>query len=212
MERDLLDFMMRILDGGLDPIEEMELRVEGKIKTYFDLIGKSYKSVKKYVFTGGPCGGKTTALKRLAEDGFWTVPEAVKVALRHKVPLNEIPKVRLILENSIPDFVDVAFCDRGFPDGPAFIRFNKKPVPEELLRTCKENRYDGVFLFDIMSKSKYKQTKYRNNTYDEALKIHELIEESYIEQDYSPIVVPIIPLEERIDFIFEIVGIEKDLS
>jgi predicted ATPase len=101
--------------------------------------------VYRIVLTGGPCGGKTTALTRLRDRvealGFrvFLVPETATLLAGGGVPLGDIPRsllirhegnlmaVHLALEDSFFDIARAAdrpavvFCDRGALDYAAYM-------------------------------------------------------------------------------------------
>lgn len=111
--------------------------------------------VKKLVFTGGPCGGKTTALavisERLAKRGFYPliVPEAATLLMGGNVkPLHwksahfqshviatakQLEKHFLLAALQRLDMKPVLLCDRGLADSMAY------SSPKDYLAALKEN-------------------------------------------------------------------------
>jgi predicted ATPase len=101
--------------------------------------------VHRVVLTGGPCGGKSSALalisKRVAALGFdvYCVPEAATIVLSGGVQIKGMParhlaafqaqllKVILALEDSFYEIAkttgrpSILFCDRGAMDGSAYV-------------------------------------------------------------------------------------------
>ncbi|KAM3571620.1 hypothetical protein VYU27_006349 [Nannochloropsis oceanica] len=129
----------------------------------------------KIVLTGGPCGGKTTALARLSEffrtHGFrvFTVPEAATMLWSNGVALSDVLaseetqywfqdtvlEFQMHLENGVEKIARslnkpaVILCDRGTLDGAAYVT---KDMWETLLKrkglellSIREGRYDAVF-------------------------------------------------------------------
>lgn len=130
------------------------------------------KKIYKFVITGGPCGGKTTALnilrKALTEQGFkvLTAPESATEIFSIGLSLNETPlltiqdlilKKMLHSENFVKNIANtldfnneniIIFCDRGILDSKAY-------TPYEDFITALDNnglneeeaikRYDAVF-------------------------------------------------------------------
>ena len=128
----------------------------------------------KFVLTGGPCGGKTTALARLSsylsERGFevMTVPEAFTIMASNGFSMeyfsvegmpfavqNTVMDMQMALEDSFERVLrargkpSVLLCDRGLMDGAAYMS------SEEWESFCKERgvsstelreaRYNAVF-------------------------------------------------------------------
>jgi len=159
---------------------------------------------KRYVVTGGPCGGKSTTLSCLERMGYYATPEATRIALKNKIPMRNLYKVRLELEGAIPTFAEVAFLDRGFPDSLAFLRFQNLEIPEKMRELCRTDRYDGVFLFDMLPV--YVKDEYRVYSREQSEELHKLIEEAYIGCGYFLVRVPVMLAEERAKFILESIG------
>jgi predicted ATPase len=155
--------------------------------------------MRKYVLTGGPCSGKTTTLNELGKCGYFIVPEAIRIVLKYGIPMRYTPHLRLYLETKIPSDAE-AFCERGHPDAIAFLKFDNHEIPDKLIKICESNRYDKVFFLEMLPK--YEQ-KSRYHTHKEAMKIHELIYEVYLEYGYKPIVVPFMSVQERVEYILK---------
>ena len=129
----------------------------------------------KIVLTGGPCGGKTTALARLSEffrtHGFrvFTVPEAATMLWSNGVALADVlasKETQFYFQDTVLEFQvhledgvekiarslrkpAVILCDRGSLDGAAYV---SKEMWERLLKgkgletlPIREGRYDAVF-------------------------------------------------------------------
>eukprot|EP01035_Chromulina_nebulosa_P018953 gene18953-24761_t len=134
----------------------------------------SNKIVKKFVITGGPCSGKTTALERiqvfLRERGFrvFVAPEAATILFLNGASFDDlnIPerqfafqqfviRTQLSIEDSLFNYArvtnqdSVILCDRGIMDGSAYISpegWEKvlKDVNQDTI-SVRDNRYDAVF-------------------------------------------------------------------
>mmetsp|Transcript_7644 Transcript_7644/g.14428 ORF Transcript_7644/g.14428 Transcript_7644/m.14428 type:complete len:471 (+) Transcript_7644:172-1584(+) len=128
----------------------------------------------KFVLTGGPCGGKTTALARLSsylrERGFEviTVPEAFTILASNGFEMsyfsvegmpscvqNTVMDVQMSLEDSFERILrakgkpGVLLCDRGLCDGSAYM--STEEWDQFLLKRgitlaeIREGRYNAVF-------------------------------------------------------------------
>ena len=128
----------------------------------------------KIVLTGGPCGGKTTALARLSgylrERGFavMTCPEAYSLLVMNGMVRNEGVDMGMCIQHSVMDLMisiedsfervlrargqpAVLLCDRGIMDGSAYL---SKKEWEQFLSSrdkdltnveLREGRYDAVY-------------------------------------------------------------------
>lgn len=130
--------------------------------------------VYKFVLTGGPCGGKTTALERLSsylrERGFevFTVPEAFTILSNNGFSPDyfavdgmpyyvqtAVMDLQISLEDSFERLLKasgrkgVILCDRGLMDGSAYITTEEwdKFLSERGLTSAeiREGRYNAVF-------------------------------------------------------------------
>ncbi len=170
---------------------------------------------KKYVFTGSSYSGKTTVIEELAKYGFPTVPEAATLIISEQLAhggdllpwtrlddfLEVLIEKQLELEAKIPPDSEIAFIDRGIPDELAYFRLrgiNPTPVYEKAFQ---EHRYDGVFVFD--SVPGYQQDKIRREPLEMVRQLRMLHEETYQELGYNSIIVPLLPIKERVNFIID---------
>eukprot|EP00555_Chaetoceros_dichaeta_P011260 CAMPEP_0198255876 /NCGR_PEP_ID=MMETSP1447-20131203/5914_1 /TAXON_ID=420782 /ORGANISM="Chaetoceros dichaeta, Strain CCMP1751" /LENGTH=465 /DNA_ID=CAMNT_0043942365 /DNA_START=163 /DNA_END=1560 /DNA_ORIENTATION=+ len=131
--------------------------------------------IYKFALTGGPCGGKTTALERISsylrERGFevFTVPEAMTVLCSNGFSKEEYFKVDgmpyyvqhsiMDLQTSLEDSFErvlkasgkkgVILCDRGLMDGSAYMSPEgwDKLMEERGVSSAeiREGRYNAVF-------------------------------------------------------------------
>ena len=118
--------------------------------------------MRKYVFTGGPCSGKSTILELLDKKGYDTIGECAReiVEERKDNPLTD--EENTIRQNLIYDVQlsneldwqnkssegDILFLDRALPDLLGYTRYLLSKdwdhgVPKEL------KKYSKVMIFEI---------------------------------------------------------------
>lgn len=189
-----------------------------------DLISLSANSnsMKKvpewYVVTGGPHSGKTTIVNRLSEMGYDTNPEYSRLLIDRELKkgksLDEIrgnSKMfqdalvagKLGLERNLPKD-KMVFLDRGLVDSIAYYKFLKIPLPKGLVKLCRK-RYKKVFLLGMLP---YKQDYARNEPKKHAYKLNRLIKQVYSQFGYKVIVIPAMPVEDRVKMILD--NLDKD--
>ena len=111
----------------------------------------------------------------------------------------EILEMQIAQENKIPH-EDIVFLDRAIPDALAYYRFLNLPEDKKLLEALSNACYKKVFILDCLTLVKdYARTE------DETAqkKIHALISEVYELLPFPVIYVPVLPPEERVDFILK---------
>ena len=167
-----------------------------------------------YVITGGPSSGKTTTVNLLKARGYKTTIEHA----RHYIDtqkiigktVEETRQNQLVFQLGVlnmqiaqeralsPD--ENVFLDRAIPDALAYYRFLKLPEDEKLQKAIRQASYKKVFILDPLPLVQdYARTE------DEAAQkdIHRLITEVYESLSYPVIHVPVLPPEERADFILK---------
>jgi predicted ATPase len=172
------------------------------------------KQTNWYVITGGPGSGKTTTVNLLKERGYITTFEHARHYLdTQRLKGKTIEDVRkqqkefqlgvldmqIEQENQIlPDVL--IFLDRAIPDALAYYRFLNLPEDEKLTEALRTVSYKKVFILDCLPLVKdYARTE------DEAAQknIHAFLVEVYESLGFPIIQVPVLPPEERVDFILK---------
>ncbi len=169
----------------------------------------------EYVITGGPCTGKTTLINALEQRGYAVVSESARQIIMEEqqkefgiLPWKHhgsffvfqqlVLRRQMDLENRLK--ADICFLDRGVVDGVAYCNLAGSIAPDEVLLYACINRYDGVFLLDRLA---YKKDSERVEDESTAVRIHHLIEEAYRKYKYEIINVPVLPVEQRVDFVLD---------
>ncbi|MDC6364455.1 MULTISPECIES: AAA family ATPase [Flavobacteriaceae] len=181
-------------------------------------------SKNKVVITGAPGTGKTSIVNGLEERGFQCFHEIIRdMTLKAKQEgdsKEHISNPLVFVEDamqfnkdllygrakhyqqSLEIDIPLSFFDRGIPDVLAYMDFFGQSYGEEFIHTCKENRYDIIFIVPPW-KEIYVSDNERLETFEEAEKIHDALMNTYKEFDYNPIVVPKDGVTQRIDFILK---------
>lgn len=145
-----------------------------ELDTERDSMSNKGQKLYKFVISGGPCAGKTTAMERLpiylTERGFrvFTVPEAATMAWLNGARFADIEKpecayafqqfvirTQMQLEDSFMNFARstgkdaILLCDRGTMDGSAYVskeEFGKLLAEVGLDEiTARDQRYNAVY-------------------------------------------------------------------
>lgn len=166
------------------------------------------------VITGGPCTGKTTVVNILSERGYKTTIEHARHYIdTQKINGHSVEEIRQskkefqlgvlnmqIEEEGTLNVNEQVFLDRALPDAMAYYQFLGLEYDERLIAQCNKYCYHRVF---ILARLPLMNDYARLEDEQEQIRIHNHIIKVY-ETFPCPIVhVPVIPAEERVDFILK---------
>jgi predicted ATPase len=166
-----------------------------------------------HVITGGPCCGKTTLINQLVDKGFQTVPEIARLyiekemakgrtveAIREDVDALErgLIAMQLSFEREL-QVTDVAFLDRGLPDGLTYCRVAGMD-PNEILSECFHHRYASIFILDRFP---IQEDDIRIEDEATAGLLDEWLVRDYSALGYDVVRVPVLSPKDRLGFILE---------
>ncbi len=177
-------------------------------------VNSNSRQTNWYVITGGPSSGKTTTVNILRERGYITTMEHARhfidtQRLKGKT-IEEVRKNQLEFqlgvldmqieqENEIAPHVQV-FLDRAIPDALAYYRFLKLTEDNKLTEALKTVSYKKIFIMDYLPlKNDYARTE----NVEAQKKIHALITAVYESLPFPIVHVPVLPAEDRVDFILK---------
>lgn len=163
------------------------------------------------VITGGPSSGKSTILSRLSEMGFFTVPEAARVLIDREMAKGKaieeiradetefqkkVLRLKIKMEEEAPKD-RIVFLERGIPDCIAYHKMCDADY-QDILELCKERRYEKIFFLKQLPLEK----DYARIENEESVRrLNKLLTESYQDLGYEMITVPVMQVEERVNFI-----------
>lgn len=165
-----------------------------------------------YVITGAPSSGKTTVVKLLEKKGYDVVYEAARIYIDEEmakgktikeIRANELLFQRKILEFKIENEKKLArektiFFDRGIPDSDAYYRVHAAGDDIFLKESMGKCSYKKVFLFKMIG---YKKDYARIENEAQQLQIQKLLKESYEKLNIPLVVVPKMPIQDRLNFV-----------
>lgn len=172
---------------------------------------------KKIVLTGGPGTGKTSLLKILEKNGYQCLHEISRqitldaqrrgisqLFLKKPLLFSEMLLTGRIKQHKEAEQFDseIIFIDRGIPDVVAYLDYFGNEYPPLFNEACRNHPYDLVFLLPPW-KEIYVSDNERYESYDQAVSIHDHLEESYRRSGYDPIEVPKGTIKERFAFILD---------
>ncbi len=166
-----------------------------------------------YVITGAPSSGKTTLISALRGRGYDVVEEMARVCIHrglsqgktivdlHKDEAkfqNDIIVMQIEAERNVPKD-RIVFLDRGMPDSWAYYRLHSLPDNQFFLKAVKNTSYTKVFILDPLPyQADYARIE---KSEEEQIKLHELLHKAYEFFNIEIVKVPVLPVEERMEFI-----------
>ncbi|NNL15100.1 MAG: ATP-binding protein [Flavobacteriaceae bacterium] len=176
--------------------------------------------VKKIVITGGPGTGKSAIIAELLQRGHncmleisrQVTLEARKNGTEQLFLTNPLLFSELLLKGRKKQFTEannsdseLVFMDRGIPDVLAYMDYIGDIYPMEFIETCKTHVYDHVFILSPWQEI-YVSDSERYENFEQAVKIHHHLLNTYERYDYHLIDVPFENVKKRADHILDIIG------
>ena len=174
------------------------------------------------VISGGPCSGKTTIIEALDAAGHRTIPEAATELIedpafdglradprefQRQVLLRQIENEKRSLEAAEPG--SVIFLDRGIGDGFGYLSYHGIEPFEELSKAWPESRERSRCVLFFESRPDYQAASHRSETPAEARRIHEILLADYRSRHDRVILIPWLPVEERLAAVLEESGLKE---
>jgi predicted ATPase len=172
----------------------------------------------KIIISGGPCTGKTSLIDALSKRGYSTHPEFARAVITEQLALNTdlVPWLNnvgfsaLVLEKMIALNASINddqmhFFDRGIPDLAAYLHVTHDPLPDGFTADLTQANYHStVFLLPPWEEI-YANDNERKESFDTALTISRALKTTYQDLGFTVIGVPKLSLEERLDYILQMV-------
>jgi predicted ATPase len=178
-------------------------------------VGKVLKTKSKwYVLTGGPSSGKTTLLEELRRRGYNTVQESSRQYIEDRLAQGyslkeirndekkfqeEVLKKMHALHKTL-DKNAVTFFDRGYHDATAYLKYYNHPLEKFVEEIGKQANYAKVFVLDLLP---YKKDEARIEDPKIAEGLHQSLINTYKNSGHEVIKVPVMPVNDRTDFVLK---------
>jgi predicted ATPase len=167
-----------------------------------------------YVVTGGPSSGKSTLLEELKSRGYNTIKETARYHIENQLAKgHSLEKIRKeekkfqeavfkqkkIIHDSLATDA-VTFFDRGYHDTVAYLKYYEFKISKFISDVCKNNTYKKVFVLDMLP---YEKDEARIENIEVAKGLHKALIKIYEDFGHEVITVPVLPLEERAQFVLD---------
>ena len=171
------------------------------------------KKTNWHVITGAPCAGKTAVILELERRGYAVVQEVARTyidaeiskgrdlgQIKADLPAFEehILKTKVRIEAGLdPD--TVVFLDRAVPDSIAYYQLAGLD-PAEPFKCSSGFRYRKIFLFERI---RFQTDAVRSEDDRIAARLDRLLESTYRKLGYNSVRVPLLPVNDRTQFILQ---------
>ncbi len=173
--------------------------------------------MRRIVFTGGPGAGKTTLLAALGARGYRTVDESARAIIQTRVASGLHPRpaaldfAREILHRDIaqypqPPELDIVFFDRGVIDALCMIDQAAGLGAHELKDLLSRYPYERRVFVLPPWEAIYTTDSERDQTFADALRVHETLTEWYSRCEYEIVEVPIGTVAYRCAYVLRVLA------
>lgn len=174
-------------------------------------------NTRKIVITGGPGTGKSSIINELLKREYNCFEEisrqvtldARKDGIEQLFLTKPLLFSELLLKARTEQYIEAAastenlvFLDRGLPDVVAYMDYAKSDYPEHFNNICTTHVYDKVFVLAPWQEIFVSDSE-RYENFDQAVKIHHALLDTYKRFGYDLIDVPFDTIEKRADFIID---------
>lgn len=167
--------------------------------------------MEKYVITGSASCGKTSVINEIRRRGYSVLEETAWEVIEDRLDQELTPKEfvkrqelifqRQLRRESYEFGNQPVFQDRSLIDCLAYCKLYLPGTPKEIKDFNYQNRYSNIFILDPLP---LKPNPIRIEKSQEDIdKVHEALIQTYSGEGYQLIPVPVVPLEQRVDYILE---------
>jgi predicted ATPase len=166
-----------------------------------------------HVITGAPCAGKTSVIREIERRGFRAIQEVARAFIDSQLKAGQrldqikadmlkferhILHAKIRVESSLAKS-ELIFFDRGVPDSIAYYKLEGLD-PAEPLKYSRRTNYRRVFFFERFD---FLKDGVRSEDEIIAARLNDLLLESYGQAGYNVIMVPVMSVIDRTEFVLE---------
>ena len=166
-----------------------------------------------HIITGAPCSGKTSAIKEIEQRGIRVVHEVARAYIDRQLGQGlrldlikadilqferHILHTKIRIEDSLTK-TEPVFFDRGVPDSIAYYKLEGLD-PAEPIEYSRRTDYRRIFFFERFD---FLKDGVRSENENIAARLNDLLLESYGQAGYNVIMVPVMSVKDRTQFVLE---------
>jgi predicted ATPase len=170
-----------------------------------------------FVLTGGPGSGKSSVIRTLESSGYLFSAEAGRRIIQeqmfiggHASPWDDrLLFAELMLSWEMRSYrmahhsTGPFFFDRGIVDVLGYLRLIGHAIPKHMRKAAETFRYNRHVFIAPPWREIFQQDRERKQDFDEAIRTHEAMVETYAECGYELIELPRVSIEERMRFVLQ---------
>ncbi|HEU4723718.1 MAG TPA: AAA family ATPase [Candidatus Eisenbacteria bacterium] len=168
---------------------------------------------RRVIVTGAPGAGKTTLLDALQARGFHVVPDTARAIIRDRLSrglpprpapaefAREILRIDIERYRNAPAGAATLFFERGIPDALGMLRELGVHGPAETERHLADFPYHRRVFVPPPWEAIYRTDEERDQTFPEALRVHDTICGWYARCGYEIVEIPRASVDERCAFV-----------
>lgn len=173
-----------------------------------------------FVLTGGPGSGKTTLVEALKARGYATTEEAGRRVIREQMEsggdgmpwIDRERFAELMFDWEFRSYRDAerqdgpVVFDRGLPDTIGYLRLEGLEVPAWMEEEAWRLRYNAQVFIAPPWKEIYGRDEERRQSWEVAVRTHEVMAETYTELGYELTELPRATVDQRASFVIAALG------
>lgn len=174
----------------------------------------------KIIITGGPGFGKSSIINQLETMGYKVFHEISREIIQHQLQIggtclpwldhhtfnNAVFEARKKQYDEASILGGLYFFDRGLPDSLAYLLADEKEIPEKHFKETRLRPYFPVVFLTPPWKEIYQKDNERWEDFSYATKVHDNIRAFYGSFGYELIDIPFDTVQNRVNFILNLVN------
>ena len=163
--------------------------------------------IQRFIITGGPSTGKSSIIEYLQKLGHLCFQEISREIIQKQNILTSAKNFDFeytVFKERKKQYLaakKLHFYDRSMIDGLAYMKLQKKPIPQQILTELRAHPYESKVFITPTWEDIYHQDTERLESFEEATAIDKSLRKTYQSFGYELVEIPFSTVEERVKFI-----------